>query len=52
LHRFSYTASGATKATSGCVSIAHQPLLIALRTIDPSLSPRFAIGTAEALTTR
>ena len=52
LHRFSYTASGATKATSGCVSIAHQPLLIALRTIDPSLNPRFAIGTAATLTTR
>ena len=50
LHRFSYTASGATKATSGCISIAHQPLLTALRTIDPSLNPRFAIGTAAALT--
>lgn len=52
LHRFSYTTSGATKATSGCVSIAHQPLLTALRTIDPSLNPRFAIGTAAALTAR
>jgi len=50
LHRFSYTASGATKATSGCVSIAHQPLLTALRTIDPRLNPHFAIGTRATLT--
>lgn len=49
LHRTSVTASGATKATSGCVSIGHDQLVTALRTIDPALSPRFAIGTRATL---
>ncbi len=49
LHRMSVTATGATKATSGCVSIAHDQLVTALRTINPALSPRFAIGTRATL---
>ena len=49
LHRSSVTATGATKATSGCVSIGHDALVTAMRTIDPALSPRFAIGTRADL---
>ena len=49
LHRISVTASGATTPTSGCVSIGHDQLVTALRTIDPALSPRFAIGTRATL---
>ena len=49
LHRTSVTASGAPKPTSGCVSIGHDQLVVALRSIDPALSPRFAIGTRADL---
>ena len=49
LHRTSYTSAGVAKATSGCVSIDHNALVTALRTIDPALDPHFAIGTAGSL---
>ncbi len=45
LHRMSYTSSGTVTPTSGCVSIGHAQLLTAMRTIDPTLAPHFAIGT-------
>ncbi len=44
LHRFSYSASGASKSTSGCVSLAQDDLEVALRLIDPGLGVQFAIG--------
>jgi L,D-peptidoglycan transpeptidase YkuD (ErfK/YbiS/YcfS/YnhG family) len=49
LHRTSVTATGASKATSGCVSIGHDQLVTALRTINPTFSPRFAIGARATL---
>jgi L,D-peptidoglycan transpeptidase YkuD (ErfK/YbiS/YcfS/YnhG family) len=50
LHRFTYTAAGSPKPTSGCVSVSHSALLTALRSIDPNLDPHFAIGTVQSLT--
>ncbi len=44
LHRHSYAASGASKPTSGCVSLAQTDLEIAIRWIDPVLGVQFAIG--------
>ena len=44
LHRHSYTAGGASRPTSGCVSLAQDDLEYALRLIDPSLGVQFAIG--------
>lgn len=44
LHRFSYSASGASKPTSGCVSLAQDDLEVAVRLIDPGLGVQFAIG--------
>ncbi len=44
LHRNSYSASGASKPTSGCVSLAQDDLEVAVRLIDPSLGVQFAIG--------
>jgi L,D-peptidoglycan transpeptidase YkuD (ErfK/YbiS/YcfS/YnhG family) len=44
LHRNSYTASGASKPTSGCVSLIEDDLEFALRLIDPALGVQFAIG--------
>jgi L,D-peptidoglycan transpeptidase YkuD (ErfK/YbiS/YcfS/YnhG family) len=44
LHRNSYAASGASRPTSGCVSLAEDDLELALRLIDPSLGVQFAIG--------
>jgi L,D-peptidoglycan transpeptidase YkuD (ErfK/YbiS/YcfS/YnhG family) len=44
LHRHSYTGSGATKATSGCVSLAEPELLAVLRWLDPAKHPRIAMG--------
>ena len=44
LHRNSYTAAGASKPTSGCVSLAEDDLELALRLIDPALGVQFAIG--------
>lgn len=49
LHRTTYTSGSLAKATSGCVSIPHDELLTALRSIDPVLAPRFAIGTRADL---
>lgn len=51
LHRHSYTASGLTKPTSGCVSLAAEALVATLRAIDPDLNPRFAIGPTSWLRT-
>jgi L,D-peptidoglycan transpeptidase YkuD (ErfK/YbiS/YcfS/YnhG family) len=44
LHRNSYTASGISKPTSGCVSLTEDDLEVALRLIDPALGVQFAIG--------
>jgi L,D-peptidoglycan transpeptidase YkuD (ErfK/YbiS/YcfS/YnhG family) len=44
LHRNAYTASGASKPTSGCVSLAQDDLVVALQLIDPALGVQFAIG--------
>jgi L,D-peptidoglycan transpeptidase YkuD (ErfK/YbiS/YcfS/YnhG family) len=44
LHRNSYSAAGASKPTSGCVSLADDDLEGALRLIDPSLGVLFVIG--------
>jgi L,D-peptidoglycan transpeptidase YkuD (ErfK/YbiS/YcfS/YnhG family) len=44
LHRHSYSASGATVGTSGCVSLAMPDLVDTIRLLDPRLSPHFAIG--------
>jgi L,D-peptidoglycan transpeptidase YkuD (ErfK/YbiS/YcfS/YnhG family) len=44
LHRNSYSTSGASKPTSGCVSVAADDLEFALRLIDPNLDVQFAIG--------
>jgi L,D-peptidoglycan transpeptidase YkuD (ErfK/YbiS/YcfS/YnhG family) len=53
LHRHAYTiagsASGVTKPTSGCVSLAYDDLVATLRSIDPRLSPHFAIGPTDWL---
>lgn len=51
LHRHSYTAAGATRATSGCVALAHDDLVAALRSLDPRLAPHFAIGPTDWLRT-
>jgi L,D-peptidoglycan transpeptidase YkuD (ErfK/YbiS/YcfS/YnhG family) len=44
LHRSSYTSAGASRPTSGCVSLAEDDLEFALRLIDPSLGIQFAVG--------
>jgi L,D-peptidoglycan transpeptidase YkuD (ErfK/YbiS/YcfS/YnhG family) len=44
LHRNSYSATAASKPTSGCVSLAEDDLEVALRLIDPALGVQFAIG--------
>jgi L,D-peptidoglycan transpeptidase YkuD (ErfK/YbiS/YcfS/YnhG family) len=44
LHRNSYSVSGASKPTGGCVSLAEDDLEVALRLIDPALGVQFAIG--------
>lgn len=51
LHRHSYTSSGATKPTSGCVSLAYGDLVDTLRLLDPRLAPHFAIGPTDWLRT-
>lgn len=47
LHRHSYDALGRTKATGGCVSLAHADLVAVLRSMTPTTW--FAIGTAPWL---
>lgn len=49
LHRTSYLPTGASKPTSGCVSIGHTALVTAMRTIDPAANAHFAIGTRSGL---
>jgi L,D-peptidoglycan transpeptidase YkuD (ErfK/YbiS/YcfS/YnhG family) len=44
LHRNSYSGSGASRPTSGCVSLAEDDLEVALRLIDPALGVLFVIG--------
>ena len=51
LHRHSYAADGSTRGLSGCVSLSQAELEYTLRTIDPALNPRFAIGPADYLLT-
>ncbi|MSV79235.1 MAG: hypothetical protein F2681_07520 [Actinobacteria bacterium] len=47
LHRFSYDATGSTRPTAGCVSLAHDDLLAVLRALRPGVL--FAIGTKDWL---
>ena len=47
LHRFSYDATGASRPTAGCVSLAHDDLLAVLRALRPGVL--FAIGTKDWL---
>ena len=49
LHRHQYTASGATAATSGCISLAEPELLSVLRWLDPAAKPRIVMGPAAWL---
>jgi L,D-peptidoglycan transpeptidase YkuD (ErfK/YbiS/YcfS/YnhG family) len=49
LHRHSYDGAGATRPTSGCVSLAHPELVGVLRDLDPALAPHFAIGPLDYL---
>jgi L,D-peptidoglycan transpeptidase YkuD (ErfK/YbiS/YcfS/YnhG family) len=49
LHRHSYTTAGTTRPTSGCVSLAYDHLVAAIRVIDPRLAPHFAIGPLDWL---
>lgn len=49
LHRHSYAAGGATRPTSGCVSLALEPLVGVVRALDPTLRPHFAVGPADWL---
>jgi L,D-peptidoglycan transpeptidase YkuD (ErfK/YbiS/YcfS/YnhG family) len=49
LHRHSYDGAGATRATSGCVSLALAELVGVLRDLDPALAPHFAIGPVSYL---
>lgn len=51
MHHNSYTTTGASKPTSGCVSLPMDDLITALQLIDPALNPHFAIGPTEWLTT-
>jgi L,D-peptidoglycan transpeptidase YkuD (ErfK/YbiS/YcfS/YnhG family) len=44
LHRNSYSVTGASRPTSGCVSLFEDDLEVALRLIEPGLDVRFAIG--------
>jgi L,D-peptidoglycan transpeptidase YkuD (ErfK/YbiS/YcfS/YnhG family) len=50
LHRNSYAPDGASKPTSGCVSLAEDDLGVVLRLIDPALGVQFAIGPLAWLT--
>jgi L,D-peptidoglycan transpeptidase YkuD (ErfK/YbiS/YcfS/YnhG family) len=49
LHRHSYSSSGATRPTSGCVSLAYDQLVTTIRLLDPRLEPHFAIGPRDWL---
>lgn len=49
LHRNSYSTTGASRPTSGCVSLAEDDLDVAIRLIDPALAVQFAIGESSWL---
>jgi len=49
LHRTTLDGAARPKPTSGCVSIGHEQLVGAMRSIDPGLNPAFAIGTRTDL---
>jgi L,D-peptidoglycan transpeptidase YkuD (ErfK/YbiS/YcfS/YnhG family) len=49
LHRHSYDGAGATKPTSGCVSLEMAALVDTVRLLDPRLDPHFAIGPTSWL---
>ncbi len=49
LHLHSRTASGATKPTSGCVSVSDWQLSVLLRRLDPASNPRVVMGPANWL---
>lgn len=49
LHRTSYDSSGASKPTSGCVSVGYVDLVDTLRLLDHRLAPHFAIGPVDWL---
>lgn len=51
LHRHSYTSSGTTKPTSGCVSLPQTQLAEIINLLDPTLEPTFAIGPIAWLRT-
>lgn len=51
LHRHSYDNAGATRPTSGCVSLADDELVEVINRLDPTLSPHFAIGPTDWLRT-
>ena len=51
LHRNSYSATGMSRPTSGCVSLAEGDLEVVLRLIDPGLGVLFAIGELDWLRT-
>lgn len=49
LHRNSNSSTGASRPTSGCVSLAEGDLELTLRLIDPALAVEFAIGELDWL---
>lgn len=49
LHRHSYSSNGATRPTSGCVSLSMEDLVDTVRILDPARSPHFAIGPTDWL---
>lgn len=49
VHVHSRTKSGATKATSGCVSVSSSQLLALLARLDPAKQPRIVIGPSAWL---
>jgi L,D-peptidoglycan transpeptidase YkuD (ErfK/YbiS/YcfS/YnhG family) len=49
LHRHAFTAGGAVKPTSGCVSLAIEDLVPTLTLIDPAHHPYFVIGPTDWL---
>lgn len=51
LHRHSYTSTGGTKPTSGCVSLPYDELAATINLLDPTLAPHFAIGPTAWLRT-
>lgn len=51
LHRTSYASGGAGKPTSGCVTLGGDDLVATIRSIDPALTPHFAIGPRAWLRT-